>query len=118
MRNCLIIDRQRFDESVMLNNTTFSNSYGMSPSWLRLLNVFIIEEEDGGATFVKNRFTDIGLNFNGRCTKEEYEHFKFASKDADRILDIFDGPDEIVTCRDGTKRSVKPMILSHRHPID
>lgn len=65
MKNTFIIDRQRYDQMI---------SYewgGVRYITLQLLDFYIIEETDGSATFVKNRY-----NNQKKMTKAEFESFK------------------------------------------
>ena len=71
MKNSFIIDRVRYD--LIQNCDWLPNKYfnGLPSVVVQHLDFYIIEEEDGSATFIKNRH-------NGKpfMTKEEYAELK------------------------------------------
>lgn len=76
MKNCLIIDRARYESvhpmiSFAADQSELSKRRGVNYAMIMHLDFYIIEEEDGSATFIKNRH-------NGKpfMTKEEYAEFK------------------------------------------
>lgn len=68
MKNSLIVDRARYD-SMNINGDGFG---GISLRAVSLLDYFIIEEEDGGATFIKDR----SYGRSGAFNKVEYDSWK------------------------------------------
>jgi hypothetical protein len=67
--NVFIIQRKFFDE---LKGINFNGKWvGVSNKMMQLLHYYVIEEEDGSATFLKNRATGIPSH-----TKAEYEEFR------------------------------------------
>lgn len=74
MHNTFVIDRARY-EYIETNKVKYgaygSGNYGIYGITLQHLDFYIIEELDGGATFIKNK-----NGFTGKYTKKEYEKFK------------------------------------------
>lgn len=75
MKNCLIIDRARY-ENIMSKKTLSDVTSTFSYNLIQMIDFFIIENEDGSAQFLKNRRADVKF-----MTKEEYQ--KFSSEETD-----------------------------------
>lgn len=67
--NSLILSREAW-HTLSPRKTPNHSAYGISPVTLSLLDFYIIEEEDGSATFIKNRLGQKSM------AKEEYSKFK------------------------------------------
>lgn len=80
MKNSLIIDRARYESvhpmiSFSNDKSKLMNRRGVNYAMIMMLDFYIVEEEDGSATFIKNRYN--GKNY---MTKEEYDEFKLICK--------------------------------------
>ena len=74
MKNAFIIDRRRYNEiQGFYDNLNVSNHPydGLSSLTLSWLDFYIIEEEDGSATFLKNKHNGLRA-----MTKEQYFELK------------------------------------------
>lgn len=74
MRNGLMLDRARYDTL----NEGMSQAhllYGISGRFVQFLDYFVIEEQDGSATFIKNRMPLPNKGYD-HYTAEEYEEWK------------------------------------------
>lgn len=78
MKNTLIIDRDRYESvhpmiSFSGDKSELMNRRGVNYAMIKMLDFYIVEEKDGSATFIKNRY-----NSKKHMTKEEYDDFKFS----------------------------------------
>jgi hypothetical protein len=71
MKNVFIIDRKRYDQYTKIDWLPAHHIGGLPGAVVMFLDYFVIEEEDGSATFLKNRHNGLRA-----MTKEEYYHFK------------------------------------------
>lgn len=76
MKNTLIIDRARYESvhpmiSFSADKSELMNRRGVNYAMIMMLDFYIVEEEDGSASFIKNRH-----NSKNYMTKEEYIEFK------------------------------------------
>jgi len=71
MKNAFIIDRKRYDSYIQNDWQPNRHIGGIPPSVVMFLDYFVIEEEDGSATFLKNRYPG-----GDHMTPQEYSQFK------------------------------------------
>lgn len=74
MRNGLVLDRARYDTL----NEGMSQAYllyGTSGRFVQFLDYYVIEEEDGSATFIKNRMPLPGKGYD-HYSAEDYAEWK------------------------------------------
>lgn len=75
MRNAYVIDRARYDmivASKWIRNSAFG---GLDLKVVQMLDIYVVEENDGGATFLKNRYPLNDVD-GPRYTAEQYARWQ------------------------------------------